>query len=80
MGAAESNVKFRGDVDVVLKDYLREVSDEDYKQFLEEAEAQGDLDAEEYADKNKLLADLETFSTHLRTAIYERLKETGRPY
>ena len=75
-----TTTKFRGDVDVVLKDYLREVSDEDYAKFLEQAENNGDLDAEEYQDKNKLLADLETFSVPLRTAIYERLKESGQPY
>ena len=58
-----------------IKEVLREISDDTFRSFVEECEANGDLDSDDYPTKASLIANLETFSDATLRSYAEKLKE-----
>ena len=65
----KANASFRGDVDVVLTAAINNLDEEEYKQFLALAEANGKLDASDYESRSKLIGDLAEFELDKKKAI-----------
>ena len=71
----KANASFRGDVDVVLTAVINNLDEEEYKQFLAYAEANGKLDASDYESRSKLIGDLAEFDLAEKEAIIKNLEQ-----
>ena len=70
-----AKANFRGDVDVVLTAAINAMSEDEYRQFLVDAEDNGKIDAKDYETRSKLISNLGDFDLAEKQAIIENLKE-----
>ena len=80
MGNKNYSQSFRGCDDLSLKAVINTMSEDDYSEFLIQAEGAGLLTASDYAKKSQLIDDLSTFDESLKTSIYENFKAGKGPF
>ena len=71
---------FCGDDDVTLTININAMSEDEFAEFIREADEKGMFEASEYKDKAALCAALSTFKESDKKAVLENLKQGKRPF